>query len=112
MATFFVLPPRERIEQALVEFVNRVLPGLSAPPAVCDALLTALELEANRPEDVYFVHREELLGDVDLITDLTTDFGAEPGDQVCEIHPIGAGHLAGIRRLAVPFEMSESQVSR
>jgi len=112
MATFFVLPPRERIEQALAEFIDRVLPGLNAPPAVCESLLAALELEANRPDDVYFVHREELTGMTDLATDLMVGFGAEAGDTIHEIHSTAAGHTAAVRRSAVPASMSETPVVR
>jgi hypothetical protein len=112
MATFFVLPPRERLEMAVSEFVDRILPGLSAPPAVCDALLAALELEANRPDDVYFVHREELTGMTDVMTDLTVGFGAEPGDVIVEIGGPGSGQTAAPRRSSIPGRMSDMPMTR
>lgn len=81
MATFYVLPPRECLEQATTEFVNRMLPGLAVPPTVWDSLLAAVV--ATRP-GVFPVHREDLPGG-DVAADLCDGFGAEPGDDVVEV---------------------------
>jgi len=112
MATFFVLPPRERLEQAVAEFVARVLPGLESSPGVSASLMAALELEANRTDDAYFVHREDLIGLSHLMTDLAIGFGAEPGDSVYEIGLSGAGKPAGVRRSAVPSRVSGGPAAR
>lgn len=112
MATFYILPPRERLEQAVVEFVMRALPGLEVTPAVCDALLAGLELEANRKEDAYFVHREDLIGHSHLLNDLVIGFGAEPGDTVLEVGCTAQGRPAAIRRMSVPSRVSGGTTNR
>lgn len=112
MSTFFVLPPRECLEFAVADFVARVLPGLSAPPAVADALLAALEFEANRDDDAYFVHREELAGSGDTAADLMTGFGAAPGDRVVDIGFTGNSRPATARRGVLVARMSGEAVAR
>lgn len=112
MSTFFVLPPRECLEFAVADFVARVLPGLSAPPAVADALLAALEFEANRDDDAYFVHREELAGSGDTAADLMNGFGAAPGDQVVDIGFTGNSRPATARRGVLIARMSGEAVTR
>jgi len=95
MATFYVLPPRECLEHAMSNCLARILPGIPAPP--WDDLLA---LVACR--NVYFIHREELPGDGDLHADLTTCFGAEPGDVVLEIGLATATTEPRVRRTVVP----------
>ena len=107
MATFFVIPPREYLEQALVEFLHRVLPTVPTSPAVVEAFLGALELEANRAEDVFFVHREDLGGFDDPVRELIEAFGAEPGDKVVEIGATVSSRAATLRRCTVRERMSE-----
>ena len=112
MSTFFVLPPRECLEHAVAEFVARLLPGLTAPPAVADALLAALEFEANRDDDTYFIHREELAGTGDTAADLATGFGAEAGDRVVDIGFTGNHRPATARRGVLVARMSGQPVAR
>jgi hypothetical protein len=112
MATFFVIPPRECLEQAVAEFLGRVLPGLPAEPTVTDSLLAAVEFEANRAGDVYLVHREDLPGSRDVVNDLIDAFGAERGDTVVEIGNSSAGRMANVRKCQVLGRMSETHSAR
>lgn len=112
MATFYVIPPRECLEQALVEFLGRVLPGVPTSPAVVEAFLGALELEANRAEDVFFIHREDLGGFDDPVRELIEAFGAEPGDQVIEIGATVSSRPATLRRCTVRERVSEMPAVR
>lgn len=112
MATFYLIPPRECLEQAVAEFLTRVLPGLPNDPSVADALLAAVEFEANRTGDAYLIHREDLPGGRDVVSDLTDAFGAEPGDKVVEIGATVAGRAAQVRRCVVLGRVSDSQPTR
>lgn len=112
MATFFVIPPRECLEQAVVEFLGRVLPMVPTSPAVVESFLGALELEANRAEDVFFVHREDLGGFDDPVRELIESFGAETGDKVVEISAAFGGRIANVRRCTVRERVSESPAFR
>ncbi len=112
MATFFVIPPRECLEQAVAEFIARILPGLPAEPAVTDTLLAAVEFEANRAGDVYLIHREDLPGTRDVVNDLIDAFGAERGDSVVEIGNSSAGRMASVRKCQVLGRVSEPQSAR
>lgn len=112
MATFFVIPPRECLEQAIVEFVGRVLPSVPTSPAVLEAFLGALELEANRQEDVFFIHREDLGGFDDPVRELIEAFGAETGDKVIEIGATVSSRAATLRRCTVRERVSEKPAVR
>lgn len=98
MATFYVLPPRECLEQAMADFLAGVLPGLYPPTTLWDDVLA---LVAKTPQ-VFVVHREDLSGDEDLHNDLVTCFGAEPGDTVLEIGLATKSTDARVRRSLVP----------
>ena len=112
MATFFVIPPRECLEQSLVGFLGRVLPGVPSSPAVVEALLGALELEANRADDTYFIHREDLAGFDDPVRELIESFGAESGDRIVEIGAAPASRAATVRRCTVRERVSEKPAVR
>lgn len=108
MATFYVLPPRECLEQAAAEFAGRVFPGLIIPPAAWDAVRDAV-LAAN-PE-TYPVHREDLPGG-DVEADLCDGFGAEPGDDVVEVG-LAVGQVGPrVRRWAVAAAVPEPVAGR
>jgi hypothetical protein len=109
MATFYVIPPRECLEQAVAEFLNRVLPGLPTDPRVTESILAAVEFEANRVDDVYLIHREDLPGLGRLDHDLREGYGAEPGDQVIEISATVGGCSASMRRSTLPGYVSEKR---
>jgi len=101
MSTFYVIPPRECLEQAVAELLGRVLPGLPVEPGISEALLSAVEFEANRYGDVYLVHREDLPGTRDVVNDLIEAFGAEPGDRVIEVSATTGGRKAQTRQCTV-----------
>jgi len=67
MATFYLIPPRECLEQAVSEFLARILPGVPCDHTVTEAILAAVEFEANRTGDVYLIHREDLPGGRDAV---------------------------------------------
>ncbi len=108
MATFYLIPPRECLEQAFADFLARVLPGLPVEHTATESLLAALEFEANRAGDVYLIHREDLPGGRDPVRDLVTAFGAEPGDSVVEIGTPAAGRTAPVRRCTIRTAVSDS----
>ncbi len=112
MATFFVIPPRECLEQAVAEFLARVLPGLPTDPRVTESILAAIEFEANRADDVYLIHREDLPGLGRLERDLREGFGAEAGDQIVEVSATVGGCPANIRRTTLPGRIPEQRSSR
>ncbi|MGL6097373.1 MAG: hypothetical protein ACRC7O_16430 [Fimbriiglobus sp.] len=106
MATFYVLPPRECLEQAVAEFVGRVIPGLPVPPAVADALFVALAAD-----DVFFVHREDLPG-FDHLRELTVGFGAEPGDAVVDVGLATTARPAAVRHTMIPSAVPVTAFAR
>jgi hypothetical protein len=109
MATFYVLPPRECLEQAAADFLARVLPGVAAPPTLWESILDTALVPAR---DLYVVHREDLPGEGDLADDLTSGFGAEPGDAVIEVGLAVGAAPARVRRWTVPATVSEPAAGR
>jgi hypothetical protein len=108
MATFYLLPPRECLEQAAAEFVARVLPGVPAPAALWEDLLALL---TPRQPETFFIHREDLPGG-DPVDDLAAGFGAEPGDTVVEVGLATGTASARVRRLVVPGAVPEPRAGR
>jgi hypothetical protein len=108
MATFYLIPPRECVEQAFAEFLARILPGVPVEHTVTETLLAAIEFDANRTGDVYLIHREDLPGNADPVRDLIAAFGAEAGDAVVEIGTPAAGRTAPVRRCVVRSAVSDS----
>jgi hypothetical protein len=108
MATFYLLPPREYLEQATTDFVARVLPGVPAPATLWEDLLGILA--AGRP-GTFFVHREDLPGG-EPAADLAAGFGAEPGDTVVEVGLASGSAPARVRRWAVPAAVPEPGLGR
>ncbi|QEL18969.1 hypothetical protein [Limnoglobus roseus] len=87
MSTFLVLPPRELLEHAVTEFVNRLMPGLPKPLGLADVLLAHVVAGLPRHEQAFVIYREELPDGADTASVLQEAFGAEPGDRVLEIGP-------------------------
>jgi hypothetical protein len=85
MATFYVLPPRSSLNQAVAETLGRLLPGLPLPADLWDVLVNCLENAAQWPEDVFLVPRDDLVDGEPTATALGIAFGAEPGDRFLEI---------------------------
>ena len=85
MATFYLLPPRTCLEQALGEVLARLLPGLPLPVESWDAITDRLGSAANWPDDVFLVPRDDLPEGEPVSDALAAAFGAEPGDRVVEV---------------------------
>jgi hypothetical protein len=83
MATFYLLPPRDCLEQAVGDLFGKLLPGLPLPADAWEALAQHIAAAANWP-DVFLVPRDEL-PDGDPAAALAEAYGAEPGDRVVEV---------------------------
>jgi hypothetical protein len=83
MATFYLLPPRANLDEALADLLGRLLPGLPVPESAWDDLVG--RISTGWPADVFLVPRDDL-PDGDSPDDaLVTEFGAEPGDRVIDV---------------------------
>lgn len=107
MATFYILPPRECLEQAIAAFCARVLPGVPIESSTCESFLTALTDERADEDDAYFLHREDLPTSDAHDADLTEGFGAEPGDAVVEIGLAAGSTPARVRRWVIGSTVPE-----
>jgi hypothetical protein len=83
MATFYLLPPRACLDDAVAGFLGRLLPGVPAPGWDCLAQSVAAP-------GVFLVTRDELPDGEPVAEALATGFGAEPGDRVVEVALGGA----------------------
>lgn len=95
MATFYLLPPRACLDDAVTGLLARLLPGLPAPAEPWEAV--AGQLSARWPADVYLVPADDLPADEPPADALAAGYGAEPGDRVVEVRLAGAA-----REWAVP----------
>jgi hypothetical protein len=86
MATFYILPPRMSLEQALCDVLKQLLPGLPLPADSWDIVADRLGSAAHWPDDVYLVPRDDLPEGETIGEALAAAFGAEPGDRVVEIN--------------------------
>src|SRR4051794_36258548 len=84
MATFYLLPPRNCLEQAVSDLFGKLLPGLPLPADAWDALVQQLAVSAGWPDEVFLVPRDEL-PEGDPGAALAEGYGAEPGDRVVEV---------------------------
>jgi hypothetical protein len=84
MATFYLLPPRACLEQAVGELFAKLLPGLPLPADAWDAITQELRVAAYWPGDTFFVPKDEL-PEGDAGSALIEGYGAEPGDRVVEV---------------------------
>jgi len=78
MATFYLLPPRACLDDALAAFLGKLVPGLPAP--AWDRLADQFVQPG-----VYLVARDELPDGEPVAEALAAGFGAEPGDRVVEV---------------------------
>jgi hypothetical protein len=85
MATFYLLPPRACLEEALGELLGRLLPGLPLPADAWDAVTDRVGSAAGWPADVFLVPRDDLPEGEPVGAALAAAFGAEPGDRVVEV---------------------------
>jgi hypothetical protein len=109
MATFYILPPRECLEQAAADFLARVLPGVAAPPTLWESIL---DTATGSARDLYVLHREDLPGEGELADDLAAGFGAEPGDAIIEVGLAVGTAPARVRRWTMPATVSEQAAGR
>lgn len=84
MATFYLLPPRTCLEQAVSELFGKLLPGLPLPVDAWETLTREFASTASWPTDVFFVPRDEL-PDGEVGGALVEGYGAEEGDRVVEV---------------------------
>jgi hypothetical protein len=85
MATFYLLPPRTCLEQAIGELLARLLPGLPLPADSWEAVTDRVGSAASWPADVFLVPRDDLPEGEPVGGALAAAFGAEPGDRVVEV---------------------------
>jgi hypothetical protein len=85
MATFYLLPPRACLEQALADVLGRLLPGLPLPAESWEAVAERVGAAAGWPADVFLVPRDDLPEGEPAGAALAAAFGAEPGDRVVEV---------------------------
>ncbi len=97
MASFYILPPRECLEQATADFLARLVPGLAPPADLLDLILTAT-VEAH--PDTHIVHREDLPAD-DHAGGLRITFGADANDIVHDVSLAVGGAVPRVRHWAV-----------
>ncbi|MCI0704364.1 MAG: hypothetical protein L0241_25170 [Planctomycetia bacterium] len=83
MTTFYLLPPRACLEEAVSGLFGKLLPGLPLPADIWETLVSHLVSVARWPE-VVFVPRDEL-PESELPVALAEAFGAEAGDRVVEV---------------------------
>jgi hypothetical protein len=88
MATFYLLPPRACLDDALAAFLGKLLPGLPVPADTWDRFADRFA----RP-GVYLVSRDNLPDATPLPAALADGFGAEPGDRVVEVSLGGASRV-------------------
>jgi hypothetical protein len=86
MATFYLLPPRECLEQAIGEVLARLLPGLPLPAESWEVVTEQIGSAAGWPADVFLVPRDDLPEGEPVAEALAAAFGAEPGDRVIEVN--------------------------
>jgi hypothetical protein len=84
MATFYLLPPRACLEQAVSELFGKLLPGLPLPADAWDAMAEHFGAIGGWADDVFLVPRDEL-PEGDPGEALAGCYGAEPGDRVVEV---------------------------
>jgi hypothetical protein len=84
VATFYLLPSRPVVGEALAWFLQDWLPGLPRLDEKWAALADAVQLAASQRADVFLIFREDLPDDVEAEQALVDGFGAEPGDEIIE----------------------------
>lgn len=85
MATFYLLPPRASLENALIGLLGKLLPGLPLPSQPWDVLSDRIATESLWPRDVFLIPRDDLPEGETTADALRIGFGAEAGDRVIEV---------------------------
>jgi hypothetical protein len=96
VATFYVLPPRAVLGDALARLLREFFPGLDWALAERDVLVDTLAARLTGRREVYVVFRDDLPAGEVLSRALVDGFGAEWGDEVVEV------------RLAAPAEVGSA----
>lgn len=86
MSTFYLLPSRPFVGACFAHYLEALFPGLHWDREAWANLAEGLDAATACHPDVFVVYREEMPPDEDPVTALTTGFGAEPGDEVIELH--------------------------
>ena len=107
MATFYLLPPRESLNDALGQALARFLPGLPLPVDTWDVIADRLAESAAWPADVFLIPRDDLPDGESPDEALVRNFGAEPGDRVIEV-----GLAKTLRTRLIPTGVYESVEAR
>lgn len=84
MATFYLLPPRACLDQAVGDLFAKLLPGLPVPADAWESVARHLAAVAGWPGDVFLVPRDEL-PDGEPAAALADGYGADPGDRVIDV---------------------------
>ncbi|HVL14787.1 MAG TPA: hypothetical protein VM529_19600 [Gemmata sp.] len=111
MATFYLLPPRACLEEALGEVLARLLPGLPLPADAWDAVTDRVGSAAGWPADVFLVPRDDLPEGEPVGDSLSAAFGAEPGDRVVEVS-LARGPAAARAWVLAPGDVSGVAAAR
>ena len=102
MATYYVLPPRECLDEAVGALFTRFLPGLPVPAEGWAVVSEHVAASAAWPADVFLVPRDDLPEDESLTDALAIGYGAEPGDRVVEVRMTGAPRAWTVGVYGVP----------
>ena len=86
MATFYLLPSRAALGQRFGDFLAATFPGLSWKRGSWPDLAENLAAATAGESGVYVVFREDVADENDPEDSLARDFGAEPGDDIVEVH--------------------------
>jgi hypothetical protein len=86
MATFYVLPAPEFLEQVYERHLRVLFPGLRWSANVLGQVVAQVSRAAASHAGVYLIQQNELPEDADLERTLIDGFGAEPGDEIIEMH--------------------------
>jgi hypothetical protein len=106
MATFYLLPPRACLEQAVGELFGKLLPGLPLPLDAWEGLAQHLSFAGGWPAGVFLVPRDEL-PEGDPAAALADGYGAEPGDRVVDV-----SFARSAREWTVPADVSSAAPAR
>lgn len=90
MATFYLLPSRRTFGQRFGEFLGTAFPGLHWQHHTWPDLAEAVAAFASIQPGAYVVFREDLADELQPEASIVRDFGAEPGDEIIEVHAPGS----------------------
>lgn len=95
MATFYLLPPRPLLEEALPRLLDLPFAPVVLGPELAEALRAGLTYG-----EVFAVFREELPDGAGADEALRDGFGAEAGDEVVELRLMPGGLRSMARRVS------------